>query len=65
MVAVGRIPFTSGLELERVGIETNEGGYIPVHKNYQTCAPNIYAAGDITPGPMTAHKAIEDGEALS
>ncbi|XP_044759359.1 dihydrolipoyl dehydrogenase, mitochondrial-like isoform X2 [Coccinella septempunctata] len=61
MVAVGRIPYTCGLGLERVGIETDQAGFIPVQKNYQTCVPNFYAAGDVTLGPMTAHKAIEDG----
>ncbi|XP_045477786.1 dihydrolipoyl dehydrogenase, mitochondrial-like isoform X2 [Harmonia axyridis] len=60
MVAIGRMPYTEGLCLERAGIETNKGGFIPINRHYQTCNPNFYAVGDITPGPMTAHKAIED-----
>ncbi|KAL3276224.1 hypothetical protein HHI36_020940 [Cryptolaemus montrouzieri] len=61
LIAVGRIPYTEGLDLERVAIKTNKNGYIQVHPNYQTSTPNFYAVGDVTPGPMTAHKASEDG----
>ena len=34
-----------------------------VNDNLQTTFPNIYAIGDVVPGPMLAHKAFEDGVA--
>ncbi|KAK9877887.1 hypothetical protein WA026_020113 [Henosepilachna vigintioctopunctata] len=61
LACAGRVPYTTGLNLDRVGIQTDKNGHIPVYHNYQTCTPNIYAVGDVAPGPMTAHKAIEEG----
>lgn len=60
LVATGRRPFTDGLNLEAVGIET-ERGRISVDGHFRTKHPNIYAIGDVVPGPMLAHKAEEDG----
>jgi pyruvate/2-oxoglutarate dehydrogenase complex dihydrolipoamide dehydrogenase (E3) component len=50
------------LNLEAVGIETERGKLI-VDKHFRTKVPNIYAIGDVIPGPMLAHKAEEDGVA--
>ena len=61
LVAVGRKPFTAGLELENAGIKTNERGQIEVNQNLQTNTPNIYAIGDVVRGAMLAHKAEEEG----
>jgi dihydrolipoamide dehydrogenase len=61
LVAVGRKPFTAGLELENAGIKTNEGGQIEVNQKLQTNTPNIYAIGDVVRGAMLAHKAEEEG----
>lgn len=48
LITVGSVPNTSGLGLERVGIELNEGNYIPVDRVSRTAVPAIYAAGDCT-----------------
>ena len=48
LMTVGSVPNTSGLGLERVGIELDRGGYIPVDRVSRTTAPSIYAAGDCT-----------------
>lgn len=61
LMATGRKPMTEGLGLEKVGIELNEKGYIPVSSRYETSIPGIYAIGDVIPGPMLAHKAEEEG----
>ncbi|HEY9265818.1 MAG TPA: NAD(P)H-quinone dehydrogenase [Mycobacterium sp.] len=48
LMTVGSVPNTSGLGLERVGIELKPGGYIPVDRVSRTPAAGIYAAGDCT-----------------
>lgn len=63
LVAVGRRPNTQGLGLESVGIDCDEKGRIPIDAHYRTSAPGIYAIGDVTTGPMLAHKAEEEAVA--
>ena len=48
LMTVGSVPNTAGLGLERVGIELDRGGYIPVDRVSRTTAAGIYAAGDCT-----------------
>ena len=48
LITVGSVPNTSGLGLDRVGIELGRGGYIPVDRVSRTTVPTIYAAGDCT-----------------
>lgn len=65
LVAVGRVPYTDGLGLESVGIETDNRGRIPTDEHLQTSAPGVYAIGDVTQGAMLAHKAEEEGIAVA
>ncbi len=60
LVAVGRRPRSTGLNLEAVGI-TPERGFISVNTKMQTSVPHIYAIGDVTGNPMLAHKAMKEG----
>jgi dihydrolipoamide dehydrogenase len=46
LVATGRRPYTVGLGLESLGIETDRLGRIPVDEHFRTAVPNIYAIGD-------------------
>lgn len=61
LVSTGRRPFTSGLNLEGVGVALDERGRIKVDAHFRTTVPSIYAIGDVIPGPMLAHKAEDDG----
>ncbi|MDG1792890.1 MAG: dihydrolipoyl dehydrogenase [Flavobacteriaceae bacterium] len=61
LVSVGRKPYTKGLNLSSVGINTNDKGQIEVNDKLQTNIENIYAIGDVIKGPMLAHKAEEEG----
>ncbi len=61
LVSVGRVPNTKGIGLEKLGIDTDERGFIPVDPKRKTSAANIYAIGDITGQPMLAHKAVHEG----
>jgi dihydrolipoamide dehydrogenase len=65
LVSTGRKAFTDGLGLENAGIEKDERGRVKINNHYQTAAPNIYAIGDVTVGPMLAHKAEEEGVAVA
>ena len=61
LVSVGRKPYTDGLNLDSLGINTNQKGQIEVNDKLQTSVENIYAIGDVIKGPMLAHKAEEEG----
>ena len=61
LVSVGRKPYTDGLKLDSLGINTNQKGQIEVNDKLQTSVENIYAIGDVIKGPMLAHKAEEEG----
>ncbi|KAI5118795.1 hypothetical protein M0805_005023 [Coniferiporia weirii] len=65
LVAVGRRPYTNGLGLDKVGIEVDEKGRIVIDSQYNTSVQNIKCIGDVTFGPMLAHKAEEEGIAVA
>lgn len=60
LVSIGRRPYTEGLGLDKVGVET-EKGQIKVDDHLKTNIDNIYAIGDVVRGAMLAHKAEEEG----
>jgi len=62
LVAIGRRPYTQGLGLETVGIETDKRGMI-ANDHYKTTAPGVWVIGDVTSGPMLAHKAEDEAVA--
>jgi dihydrolipoamide dehydrogenase len=62
LVAVGRRPYTEGLGLETVGIVPDKRGMIE-SKHYKTTAPGVWVIGDVTSGPMLAHKAEDEAVA--
>lgn len=61
LVAVGRRPYTDGLNAEKAGVKITERGQVEVNDHLQTSVPNIYAIGDVVRGAMLAHKAEEEG----
>ncbi len=61
LVAIGRKPYTEGLNLEAAGIQKDDRGRIPVNEHLETATPGIYAIGDVVRGAMLAHKAEEEG----
>ncbi|WP_170333337.1 dihydrolipoyl dehydrogenase [Ruegeria arenilitoris] len=65
LVATGRKPFSDGLGLEALGVEMTPRGQIKVGADWQTNVPGIYAIGDVTEGPMLAHKAEDEGMAAA
>ncbi len=65
IVSVGRVPNTDNLNLEAVGVKTNERGFIEVNHDCQTGVVGVWAIGDVIPGPMLAHKAEDEGVAVA
>jgi dihydrolipoamide dehydrogenase len=65
LVAVGRKPYTEGLNLKKVSVKSDNQGRIQVDNKFQTSIKNIYAIGDVIRGPMLAHKAEEEGIAVA
>ena len=61
LVAVGRRPVTDGLDLEKAGLGVNAKGFIDVDAQRRTSVAGVYAIGDITGGPLLAHKAMKEG----
>ena len=61
LVAIGRRPYTAGLGLETVGVTPDQRGFIA--SNHFKVAEGVWVIGDVTHGPMLAHKAEEDAVA--
>ena len=64
LVATGRRPYTDDLGLEALGVEMDRGK-VKTDAHWQTNLPGIYAIGDVTDGPMLAHKAEDEGVAVA
>ena len=64
LVCIGRRPYTEGLGLENVGIETDKRGVI-ANERFRTSAENVWVVGDCTSGLMLAHKAEDEGTACA
>ena len=65
IVSIGRVPNTTGLNAEAVGLRLDERGAIVVDGDCRTNLPNVWAIGDVVRGPMLAHKAEEEGVAVA
>ncbi|KAJ3513483.1 hypothetical protein NLJ89_g2928 [Agrocybe chaxingu] len=61
LVAVGRRPYTDGLNIEAAGVELDNKGRVVIDDQFTTSQKNIKCIGDVTFGPMLAHKAEEEG----
>jgi dihydrolipoamide dehydrogenase len=50
---------------QEVGVELDNKGRVKIDSHFKTNIPNVYAIGDVIAGPMLAHKAEEEGIAVS
>jgi dihydrolipoamide dehydrogenase len=48
VLAIGSVPNSDGLRLDLAGVETDQGGYIPIDHNCKSNQPHIYVAGDVS-----------------
>jgi pyruvate/2-oxoglutarate dehydrogenase complex dihydrolipoamide dehydrogenase (E3) component len=65
LLAVGRIPNTSDLGLDRAGVATDERGYIIVDDQLQTNVPGIWALGDCNGRGAFTHTSYNDYEIVA
>ncbi len=65
LVSTGRKPFTDGLGLSDLGVETTDKGQVRTDAHWATNLEGIYAIGDAITGPMLAHKAEDEGMAVA
>jgi pyruvate/2-oxoglutarate dehydrogenase complex dihydrolipoamide dehydrogenase (E3) component len=60
LVAAGRTPNTTALNLPATGVGVDEHGYIKVNEYLETGVPGIYAIGDVKGGPAFTHMSYDD-----
>jgi len=60
-IAAGRAPDVEDLGLDQAGVKTDDRGLVAVDERLRTSAENVYAIGDLVPGPALAHKASDEG----
>ncbi|MES1945018.1 glutathione-disulfide reductase [Salinisphaera sp. PC39] len=63
--AIGRTPNTHGIGLDRVGVEPDAGGYVPVDDYQNTSVEGVYAVGDVTGRAELTPVAIAAGRRLA
>lgn len=65
MAAIGRVPNTSNMGLEQVGVALDEQGGVLVDRSSRTSVPHIYAVGDCTNRLALTPVAIREGHAFA
>jgi pyruvate/2-oxoglutarate dehydrogenase complex dihydrolipoamide dehydrogenase (E3) component len=65
LIAVGRMPNTDDLGLEKAGVETDHAGYIKVDDELRTNVPGIWALGDCNGKGAFTHTAYNDYEIVA
>ncbi len=65
LLAVGRVPNTNDLDLERAGLATDQHGYIVVDDQLQTNVPGIWALGDCNGRGAFTHTSYNDYEIVA
>lgn len=64
LVTIGRAPNTDGLGLEELHLRQS-GPFVEIDDRCQTSMRGVYAIGDVTPGPMLAHRAMAQAEIVA
>ena len=65
LLAIGRAPNTSDLNLGAAGVETDSAGYIKVDDQLRTTAPGIFALGDCNGRGAFTHTSYNDYEIVA
>ena len=59
--AVGRVPNSENLGLDKAGVKVDDRGFIVVDEQLRTNVPGVYAIGDVAGNQLLAHKASHEG----
>lgn len=65
LLAVGRVPNTDDLGLDKAGVATDARGYIEVDEQLRTSAPGVWALGDVNGRGAFTHTAYNDYEIVA
>src|SRR5258708_5808678 len=60
LVAAGRLPNTTGIGLEKAGIELDDRGFIRVNERLETTVPDVWAVGEAAGSPQFTHVSVDD-----
>lgn len=60
LMATGRGPNSANIGLDKLGV-VMERGFVKVNRHMETSVKGIYAIGDVTPSPLLAHVAMQEG----
>jgi pyruvate/2-oxoglutarate dehydrogenase complex dihydrolipoamide dehydrogenase (E3) component len=60
LVALGRVPATSALNLAAAGVRTTDRGAVEVDEHLRTSQPHIFAVGDVNGGPQFTYISLDD-----
>lgn len=60
LVATGRVPATTDLDLGRAGVTTDARGFIEVDEHLRTATPTVFAVGDVNGGPQFTYVSLDD-----
>jgi dihydrolipoamide dehydrogenase len=63
LISIGRVAFTGGLGLDKLGVALDKRGRVITDAHFKTNVPGIWAIGDCREGPMLAHKAEDEAVA--
>jgi pyruvate/2-oxoglutarate dehydrogenase complex dihydrolipoamide dehydrogenase (E3) component len=65
LIAGGRTPNTSGIGLDKAGVETTERGHLKVNERLQTTAEGVWGIGDCAGSPYFTHISENDFKVVS
>lgn len=65
LLAVGRVPNTDDLGLDKAGVESNQYGFVDVDEHLQTNVPGIWAIGDVNGRGAFTHTSYNDYEIVA
>jgi pyruvate/2-oxoglutarate dehydrogenase complex dihydrolipoamide dehydrogenase (E3) component len=60
LVAVGRVPNTAEIGLEKTGVELDARGFIRVNARLQTTASGVWSIGECAGSPQFTHVSVDD-----
>jgi pyruvate/2-oxoglutarate dehydrogenase complex dihydrolipoamide dehydrogenase (E3) component len=60
LVAVGRVPNTADIGLDRAGVELETRGFVRVNERLETTAPGVWALGECAGSPQFTHVSVDD-----
>jgi pyruvate/2-oxoglutarate dehydrogenase complex dihydrolipoamide dehydrogenase (E3) component len=60
IVAVGRVPNTADIGLDKAGVELDARGFVRVNERLQASAPGVWAIGECAGSPQFTHISVDD-----